>query len=188
MDYVIDRMRFAGCDEIRVVTRRGKPDVIRHARRSGVVAVEGSPGTVCESILLGARGLTAADVVLVGLPDTVWEPEDGYSKLVAELEGAEVVLGLFRAAPQDLVRSDVVSMDAGGRVRRVAVKPARPCSELVWGCWASRRKVLDTLGAYGEPGSWLDGLAAAGCVRGIYLSDSWLDIGTQEALKTAGAR
>ena len=68
-------------------------------------------------------GLAPEDIVLIGWPDTLWEPEDGYVPLVAgRREGHEIALGLFETP--DLERSDVLSFDGSGRITGIHIKPA----------------------------------------------------------------
>lgn len=184
MDYLVERMRAADPDEIVVVTPPEKSDVVGHALALGARVVEGRPGSVGESIALGIEDADAEDVVLIGFPDTLWEPVDGFARLVEALEGHEAALGLFRTP--ELTRSDVVVVD-DERVRSIEVKPAAPSSDLIWGCAAVRRRALDGLTGHREPGHLLGELATTGAVRGIHLSDSWLDIGTREALARAQA-
>jgi glucose-1-phosphate thymidylyltransferase len=183
MDYLVERLVAAGCDEIRVVTRPDKDDVADRARVLGLRAILASPETPAESIALGAEGLRPDDVVLLGFPDTIWEPVDGFARLVPELDGAAVALGLFRTP--DLARSDVVALDEGGRITAVAIKPAQPASEWIWGCAAVRASALDGLAAAGEIGAHFDALARRAVVRGVRLSDEWVDVGTPEGLRRA---
>jgi NDP-sugar pyrophosphorylase family protein len=184
IDHLLERMRAAPADEIRIVTRPDKEDVAAHARRVGASVILGTPETAAESFALGIEGLDAGDTVLLGFPDTIWEPIEGFALLLDALGAHDAALGLFRTP--DLSRSDVVVID-GERVAGVAVKPARPPSELIWGCAAVRRPALDGLAEHGEAGTLLDGLAKQGRVLGVHLSDSWLDIGTPEALARARA-
>jgi glucose-1-phosphate thymidylyltransferase len=178
MDYLVERMRAAACDELRVVTRPEKADVVERARALGANVVEAHPPSVADSLLAGLRGLDADDVVLFGFPDSLWEPLDGFAHLLDGLD--EVTLGLFRCA--SLTRSDVVTVD-GDRVTGIYVKPADPPSELVWGCLAARVGAFDDLAGLGEPGLYLDGLARVGRVRGIDFGTEFVDIGTVEALR-----
>jgi glucose-1-phosphate thymidylyltransferase len=185
MDFLLDRMRAARPDELRVVTRPEKRDVVEHARRTGTRVVLGHPPDVSASLLLGLDGLADDDELLVGFPDTLWEPADGFVRLLDRLRaGAELVLGVFRAP--DPERSDVVTMDPDGRIRRIAVKPSRPESDLIWGCAATRVRTLRALRDHPEPGLCFDALARrGGGVAGVRLSDRWTDIGTPDALRQA---
>jgi glucose-1-phosphate thymidylyltransferase len=182
MDYVIERMRLAPCSEVRVVTRPEKEDVIANASASGANVIVARPRSLSESIATGLSGLAAHDIVLVGLPDTIWEPRDGYAQLVAALaDPFAVVLGLFRTA--DLDRSDVVTLADSGVVEKVEVKPLRPASGWIWGCFAARVFALSGLERGSEPGDYLDSLCASRRVAGVPLSDVWIDIGTKAALE-----
>lgn len=185
MDYVVERMRRARVDELRVVTRLEKEDVARHAVDLGAIVIQGGPANVSESLALGLEGLGADDVVLFGFPDTVWEPLDGFVRLLDALdEQSELVLGLFRTA--ELKRSDVVTVD-GHRVTGVYPKPGDPPSELVWGCLAARRGVLEGVERYSEPGSLVHELAARGAVRAVDFETQFVDVGTPGAYAEANA-
>jgi glucose-1-phosphate thymidylyltransferase len=190
MDYVVERMRAADCTRLRVVTRAAKLDVIAHAEELGAEVVLGQPETVSASFLAGMDGLAADDVVLIGFPDTIWEPVDGYRQLCAALdEGGEIAVGLFRIDALSLTRSDVVAFGEDGRIARIDVKPAEPPSEWIWGCAAAPAGVWAGLEATAWPGDYLDLLCRARRdVRGVELSDVWIDVGTPEALRRAASR
>jgi NDP-sugar pyrophosphorylase family protein len=183
MDYVVERLRAADCRELRVVTRRDKEDVMEHARELGAVAVLGTPPTLSASIALGLRGLDRSDIALVGLPDTLWEPMDGFLQLLEKLDdGADVVLGIFESdAPE---RSDVVVLDEQGLVREVHVKEVDPPGSLIWGCFAGRVPALAGIDSSPTPG---DFFAALGGVAGVVLPGRMIDIGTPESLAAAEA-
>ncbi len=183
MDYVVDRMRAGGATSLVVVTREEKQDVVAHAREIGATVVLAAPDTVTESFDAAIRHLPDDDVVLIGLPDTIWEPADGYRRLVGEVErGREIALGLFRLT-RDLERSDVVTVSDDGLVERVHVKPRTPPSSWVWGCAAARARSLRDLATDPWPGGYFDALARSGVAIGaVRLSDVWIDIGTKEAL------
>lgn len=187
MDYIVERMRAGGCTRLRVVTRPEKEDVIAHAEELGAEVVLDRPTSVSESFLAGMANLAEDDIVLIGFPDTLWEPVDGYRPLVAAVrEGSDVALGLFRVDVSDLRRSDVVVIDDDGRIERIDVKPAEPLSEWIWGCAAARADVWAGLVRAGWPGTYIDLLCREGRdVRGFTLSDVWLDIGTEDALRRA---
>lgn len=181
LEYVVERMRLAAA-EIRVVTRPEKEDVAEHARSRGAAVIEGRPASVAESVRLGCGGLSPDDVVLLGFPDSLWEPEDGFVQLVDALDDVyHVALGCFRS--RELERSDVVVADDRGRVRAVQVKPDRPASDLVWGCAAARAHALAGLAEVDEPGRLFDRLARRGLVRALVFPGEFVDIGIPEALR-----
>ena len=182
MDFVVERLRAADCRELRVVTRPDKEDVIAHAQELGAEVFTGTPPTLSASLALGLQGLAASDIVLVGLPDTLWEPIDGFVQLLARLEdGADIVLGVFES--DEAERSDVVVLDERGFVQSVHVKEADPPGNLAWGCFAARVGALAGLERSPSPGHFFDGREVAAVV----LPGRMLDIGTPEALAAAEA-
>jgi glucose-1-phosphate thymidylyltransferase len=185
MDYLVERMRRGGCTRMRVVTRSEKDDVIAHAQELGAEVVVAYPKSVSESFRAGMQGLHDEDIVLIGFPDTLWEPETGYVPLVhAVAAGCDVALGLFRISPADLTRSDVVVFDREGHITGIDVKPARPRSEWIWGCAAGRAQTWSGLHRAEWPGSYIDLLCREGLqVQGFRLSEVWLDVGTRGALQ-----
>lgn len=183
-DYIVERMRAVRPDEIRVVTRPDKTDVLDHARRLGLTTVEAEPPTLAASISAGLRGLDADDVVLVGLPDSLWEPVDGFAALLGKLApGADVALGAFHSAEPE--RGDVVELVHADRVAAVHVKSSNPPGELVWGIAAARAGALSGLNGHSEPGHLFDELAREGRVHAVRFPGEFLDIGTKEALARA---
>jgi glucose-1-phosphate thymidylyltransferase len=182
MDFLLERMWAGGATEIRVVTRPDKQDVVEHARLCGAALILARPASVSESVLAGMQGLAADDVVLFGFPDTIWEPVDGFLPLVRSVqEGHPVALGLFLGRePQ---RSDVVTVDDRALVRTIDVKPERPRSHWVWGCAAARAGTLRGLESYAEPGDYFGELAGRGDVAGVRLSETFIDVGTPDALE-----
>jgi glucose-1-phosphate thymidylyltransferase len=184
MDYVIKRMRAVSPAEVRVVTRREKRDVVARAEELGATVVLARPATLSASVLAGTDDLAAEDVVLLGFPDTIWEPVDGFATLIRSLqEGSEAALGLFDFDEPE--RCDVVTLDEAGAVTHVTARPRVPPSNLVWGCAAFRARVLHGLRPEDEVAAYLDLLARRGAVGGVRLSGVYFDIGTKEALARA---
>lgn len=182
MQFLVDRMQAAHCDEIRLVTRLEKKDVVELARELGADVWFGQPATMVDSVLLAIQDLQSDDVVLLGFPDTIWEPVDGFLRLREALsQGHDAALGLFLGYEPE--RSDVVALDqVSGTVKEVLVKPSSPKTNLVWGCCAVRAGELKSAGWAKELGEFLDDLCRRVSVAGIQLSDVFVDIGTMEAL------
>jgi dTDP-glucose pyrophosphorylase len=181
MEYLIERMRRAFCTELVVVTRPEKHDVVEYARQRDARVILARPRSVSESLLAGLRDLDDSDVVLFGFPDNIWEPEDGFVKLVGALdESCRVVLGLFRS--EEPGRCDVVSLSPRGTLTGVYVKSDEPPSDLIWGCGVAYAGALRGLREFDEPGHYFDRLARREDVRGIWLSETCIDIGTRKTL------
>jgi dTDP-glucose pyrophosphorylase len=184
LDYAVERLRAGGAAEIRIVTRPDKGDVRTHAHELGLTVVDAEPETLAESIATGADGFAADDVVLIDLPDSVWEPVDGLAALVEALEpGTDAVLAVFRSTEPE--RGDVVEVDRDGAVHSVSVKPSEPAGDLVWGAVAARASALRSLRRHPHPGQLFDELAHGGRVRAVRFPGEFIDIGTKEALARA---
>lgn len=185
IDYLVERMRAGGCDELRVVTRPEKEDVRAYAEEAGASLVLAHTATINESFAAGMAGLEPEDVVLLGFPDSLWEPVDGYARLVAAVEGGEeIALGLFEAP--GIEGSDYLSMDDSGRIEHIEIKPAEPPSDFIWGCAAARVRALDGLEREEWPSGHLNNLRRQGKeLFGVRLSGTYLDIGTTAALDRA---
>lgn len=184
IDHLVERMRAAAPDELRVVTRPEKADVVEHCEALGARVVLGHPGDVAASLQLGLDGLADDDEVLVGFPDSLWEPADGYVRVLSALRAgsaADVALGLFEA--DELERADVVVCDPDGRVTRIEVKPETPPSDVLWGIAATRVGALRGLTEGTEPGAHFAALAGESRVIGVRLSSDWIDMGTPESLE-----
>lgn len=180
MDYLIERMRRANCDELRVVTRPEKEDVIRTAQACGATVILGRPETAVRSMALGMAGLAADDIVLLGFPDSIWDPVDGYLHLLALLaSGHAVALGLFQTS--EPARGDVVTCD-GDSVTQIDIKPEQPSSTWIWGCAATTVARLAGADAAPELSVHLNRLCRDGLVGGVRLQN-FVDIGTKSSLK-----
>jgi glucose-1-phosphate thymidylyltransferase len=184
LDYAVERLRLAPVDEIRIVVRPEKHDVVEQAGVLGLTVVEARPRSLAESVAAGIAGLAADDLVLLDLPDSIWEPIEGFRTLLEALgPETDVVLGTFRSAEPE--RGDVVQIVQDDRVVAVHAKSPEPPGDLVWGAVAARAAALSRLAGYSEPGDLFDELARRGRVRAVRFPGEFIDIGTKEALERA---
>jgi glucose-1-phosphate thymidylyltransferase len=180
IDYVVERMRAAGADEIRVVTRAEKTDVADHASEIGLTTIEAEPATLADSILTALDSVAPADHVLLGFPDSVWEPVEGFIELLEALRpGTDAALATFHSSEPK--RGDVVETE-DDRVVAVHVKPADPPGDRIWGAAAAPASAFARLNGYSDPGELFDALARSGRVKAVRFPGEFLDIGTKEAL------
>ncbi len=120
--------------------------------------------------------------MLIGLPDTIWFPENAYR---AALESDGVNLVLFPVnEPQHF---DAVVCDETGYVRRVEVKQADAHSHWIWGAvtasgeafhalkllWDARHREDEYLGYLLN--AYID---AGNTVRGFHAGEIYMDVGT----------
>jgi glucose-1-phosphate thymidylyltransferase len=185
IDYLVERMRVGGCTEVRVITRPEKDDVVSYAERVGASVVLAHTETINESFAAGMADLESGDVVLLGFPDSLWEPVDGFRPLIEAVDtGRDVALGLFEAP--GLEGSDFLSLDEAGGITGIEIKPARPPSDWMWGAAAARVHALKGLDREEWPSAHMNALLRRGAdVLGIRLSSEYLDIGTKASLEQA---
>jgi dTDP-glucose pyrophosphorylase len=108
---------------------------------------------LCDAIFHALPFIDRNEVVLVGLPDTIWFPEEGFSALRDDRLS-------FLVFPVDRPEFfDAVVADEQGRVEQIEVKNAYPNSSWVWG-------------AFKMPGSILHELHALWCKR--HRSDEYI--------------
>jgi glucose-1-phosphate thymidylyltransferase len=183
IDYLVERMRVGGATEIRVVTRPEKDDVVAYAKEIGATLVFGHPAHLDESLGAGLKGLADDDIALLGFPDSLWEPVDGYRALVAAVAGGEeVALGLFEAP--GLVGSDFLALNDAGGIAHIEIKPARPPSDWIWGAAAARASSLQGLEREEWPSQHMNSLIRQGRPPlGVRLSSEYLDIGTPQSFE-----
>lgn len=85
-EYLVDRMIAAGATKLCIVISPGKSDIIAYyggsiASTHVCYAVQQNPAGLCDAIFRAAPLIGPDEQVLVGLPDTIWFPSDGYRRL-----------------------------------------------------------------------------------------------------------
>ncbi|MBX6740473.1 MAG: nucleotidyltransferase family protein [Acetobacteraceae bacterium] len=199
-EHLIERMIVAGVDKISFVIAPGKSDIINYygarigpARIAYVVQAE--PAGLCDAIFCASPFIAAEEPVVVGLPDTIWFPENG----LALLPDGLLSFLLFPVEHPEFF--DAVVTDAEGRVEEIQVKRKDARSHWVWGAFRMPGHVLHELHAlWREPGrgdeyfgtlvnAWL---AGGGVAHGVRAGGTYVDIGTmhgwREAVALLGAR
>jgi dTDP-glucose pyrophosphorylase len=192
-EHLIERMIAAGVDRICFVIAPGKCDIVNYygarigpARIAYVVQAE--PAGLCDAIFAAAPFIAAEETVLVGLPDTIWFPEDALARLPA---GALAFL-LFPVEHPELF--DAVVTDTAGRVQEIQVKRPGADSSWVWGAFGMPGRVLHALHAlWREPArgdeyvgtlvnAWL---ARGGVAFGLKAGETYVDVGTLHGYRQA---
>jgi glucose-1-phosphate thymidylyltransferase len=199
-EYLVDRMIAAGAGRLCFVISPGKSDIVEYfgGEVGGVricYAVQPRPAGLCDALFRALPFVSPADELLVGLPDTVWFPEDGYRALPA---GGLSFL-LFPVARPELF--DAVVHGPDGTVREIEVKAERPTTEWIWGGFRVTGEILGELHALwrarGERDAYLGTLvnawlAAGGSAQAVRGGEAYVDVGTlhgwHEALGLLRAR
>lgn len=195
-EYLVERMIAAGATQICIVISAEKSDIVRYYAERDYNAeifyvVQQKPQGLCDALFRATSFASPHDQVLIGLPDTIWFPENAY-RLPLEREGADVNLVLFPVANPSVF--DAVVCDAQDYVVKVEVKQERPHSHWIWGAitttgsafqalrslWDSRHRSDEYLGGL------LNAYIAAGNpVRGYHVGESYMDVGTFEGYRQA---
>jgi dTDP-glucose pyrophosphorylase len=192
-EYLVERMMLGGAEKIAFVISPGKSDIMEYygSGQRGVATVyvvQPSAEGLCDAIFRAAPLIAADEEVLVGLPDTVWFPKEGFAALP---DGGLSFLLFPVDQPQFF---DAVVLDDDGHVREIQVKRQDAASHWIWGAfklsgwvlhalhdlWLSRDKADEFIGtlvnAY---------IAAGGEAIGIKAGESYVDVGTFNGYRSA---
>jgi dTDP-glucose pyrophosphorylase len=192
-EYLVERMVRGGATRICFVVSPGKADILAYYGASVCSAhvcytVQPQPAGLCDAIFRALPMIAPADHVLVGLPDTVWFPADGFARLP---DGGLSFL-LFPVEHPEYF--DAVVTDREGRVERIEVKHASPSTGWVWGAFKLTGAILAELHAlWQEPGrgdeylgtlvnEWL---ARGGTAAGVRAGEAYVDVGTLHGYREA---
>ena len=121
-EYLVERMIRGGADKICFVISPGKSDILEYyggalrRRRPSPMWCSRRPSGLCDAIFRAVPLIAADEAVLVGLPDTVWFPEDGLGRAARR----RLSFLLFPVERPELF--DAVVLDGEDRVREIQVK------------------------------------------------------------------
>jgi dTDP-glucose pyrophosphorylase len=192
-EYLVERMVLAGADRICFVIGPGKTDIIsyfgsEYAGARIIYVVQPSPDGLCDAIFRAAPFVNDGEAVLVGLPDTVWFPEDGFARLPTS--GLSFLL--FNVDRPEVF--DAVATDPAGNVQHIEVKHASPSTHWVWGAfrldgvllkalwnlWQVRQRQDEFFGTLVN--AWI---AQGGAAQGIPAGSAYVDVGTLTGYRAA---
>lgn len=194
-EYLVERMIAAGATQICMIISAEKSDIVKYYAERDYAAeifyvVQQQPKGLCDALFRAEPFVREEQQVLIGLPDTIWFPENAY-RPACEGE-AEISLVLFPVMNPSIF--DAVVCDEQGYVESVEVKRQDAHSHWIWGAvtargaafralkrlWDSRHRQDEYLGhllnAY---------IAAGNIVRGVFAGEHYMDVGTLEGYHTA---
>src|SRR5690348_2205301 len=131
-EYLIERMMNAGADKICFVISPGKSDILDyfggHALSATIFyAVQERPAGLCDAIFRAAPLIPSDERVCIGLPDTIWFPENA----LAQMPDDSLSMLLFPVErPENF---DAVITGPGNAVIEVQVKRPNPGTHWIWG-------------------------------------------------------
>lgn len=193
-EYLVERMITAGATRLCFVISPDKGDIMEYyggkvAGADVVYAVQERPLGLCDALFRAAPLLRDEDDVVVGLPDTIWLPDDGLARLPRDADLSFLLFPVDR--PE---RFDAVLTDDGDRVVEVQVKRPDAGSRWVWGALRLRGATLHALHALWrgrDPrdeylgtlvNAWL---ARGGVARGVRAGTTYVDVGTLDGYREA---
>jgi dTDP-glucose pyrophosphorylase len=143
-EFLVERMIMAGVTKICFVISPGKWDILQYYGASvGPVTlcyvVQPQPAGLCDAIFRALPVIHPEEAVVVGLPDTIWFPEDG----LCRLSDAAFSFLLFPVRNPELF--DAVVTDEHGRVIKIQVKHPHAESNWIWGAFKMPGSVLHQL-------------------------------------------
>jgi dTDP-glucose pyrophosphorylase len=196
-DYLIERLVIGGATKLCFVISPSKSDILEYYGGSAYsqpicYCVQPQPLGLCDSVFRALPVIDPDEPVIIGLPDTVWFPEDGLRALPDD----RLSFLLFPAERPQLF--DAVVSDAEGRVIAIQVKQPAPRSHWVWGAFKMPGRTLHSLyGLWRQRGDEYIGtlvnawLAEGGEAWGVRAGTSYIDVGATdgyfEAIRVLGA-
>jgi glucose-1-phosphate thymidylyltransferase len=192
-EFLVERMLHAGADRVCFVISPDKTDIIsyyarRRAARRFCYVVQERPSGLCDALFRAIQVMHDGEEVLIGLPDTVWFPLEGFSLLP---RGSLSFLLFPVEEPQ---RFDAVLTSGDGAVSEIQVKAERPGSHWVWGAFRMPSAIFRALHAlWSEPGrgdEYVGTLVNAylrrgGRALGVQAGERYYDVGTVDGYRAA---
>lgn len=194
-EYLVERMIAAGATQICMVISAEKSDIVKYYAERRYAAeifyvVQQQPRGLCDALFRAEPFVRDDQQVIIGLPDTIWFPENAYVPAINQ--ETDVNLVLFPVMNPSVF--DAVVCDEHGYVDHVEVKQEDAHSHWIWGAvtacggafrglkrlWESRHREDEYLGhllnAY---------IGAGNVVRGIFSGEHYMDVGTIEGYHAA---
>jgi dTDP-glucose pyrophosphorylase len=195
-EYLVERMIAAGAEQICMVISAEKTDIIKYYAERDYAAeifyvLQPKPQGLCDALFRTEPFARSHEHVLIGLPDTIWFPENAYLPAL-ELERSDVNLVLFPVSHPSLF--DAVVCDELGYVQEVQVKTKDARSHWIWGGVTARGESFHRLKLLWEArhrtdeylGDLLNAFIAAGnVVHGKYAGEVYIDTGTLDGYRNA---
>jgi glucose-1-phosphate thymidylyltransferase len=192
-EHLVDRMLRAGATKLCFVISREKADILGYyGGQIGVAeiayAVQPHPAGLCDAIFRALPLVAPDEPVVIGLPDTIWFPTDGFALLPDD----ELSFLLFPVEHPEFF--DAVVTAADGSVEEIQVKQRNARSSWIWGGFKMPGRILRELhDLWLEPGrrdeymgTLINAyLARGGRARGIRAGEAYVDVGTLNGYREA---
>jgi glucose-1-phosphate thymidylyltransferase len=191
-EYLLERMLLAGATKICFVIAQGKSDILDYygASIGGAsisYVVQPKPAGLCDSIFRPLPMIAEDEEVVVGLPDTIWFPENALCTLPAGQFS-------FLSFPVDRPEFFDAVVEEEGRVREIQVKQINARSNWIWGAFKLPSHVYRQLHALWQEREEKDEylgtlvneyIARGGEVRAVKAGQAYVDVGTLNGYREA---
>jgi glucose-1-phosphate thymidylyltransferase len=199
-EYLVERMILGGADRICFVIAPGKSDILEYYGTRSTSAhisftVQQKPAGLCDAVFQALPLIPPDEFVIVGLPDTIWFPEDALRTL------GEEALSFLLFPVNRPERFDAVLTDAAGRVQEIRVKQQNPGSPWIWGAFKlsgrTMRELYDLWYQRNRRDEYIGTLvnaylSAGGSAVGVRAGEAYVDVGTlhgyREAIRLLSSR
>ncbi|MER9952004.1 sugar phosphate nucleotidyltransferase [Mesorhizobium sp. M0047] len=192
-EYLVRRMVRAGTDKICFIIGSEKSDILEYYAAGygdavAVFVVQPSPVGLCDAIFRAVPLVASDETVLIGLPDTIWFPEEGFSRLPDD----KLSFLLFPVDRPELF--DAVILEQDGRVQAIQVKQQDAATNWIWGAFKMPGHVFHQLAALWRERDRSDEyigtlvnayLAAGGEAFGVKAGTAYVDVGTFNGYRAA---
>ena len=193
-EYLIDRMIIGGADKLCFVIAPGKSDILEYYGGGSLdsvtisFVVQAHPAGLCDAIFQAAPLAASDETVCIGLPDTIWFPENA----LCALPDNQLSFLLFPVEQPQFF--DAVRTTDHGIVVEIQVKQQDASCNWIWGAFKMPGAILHELRAL-----WLERnrqdeyigtlvnawLARGGSALGIRAGESYVDVGTLHGYRAA---
>ncbi len=191
-EYLVERMVCGGADKICFVISPGKSDIMEYFGASYgatpiVYVVQPRPVGLCDAVFSAQPVIDRSAPIVIGLPDTVWFPENGLAEL------ADDILSFLLFPVERPQFFDAVVLN-GDRVREIQVKQRSPDSNWIWGAFKMPGQVFEELRQLWLARNRTDEyfgtlvnayLAAGGQAAGVKAGQAYVDVGTLHGYRAA---
>lgn len=185
-DFLMERLILAGATRICFVISPQKSDILEYYSQTAWPAaicytVQPRAAGLCDAIFRALPFIDCDEPVLVGLPDTIWFPENGLGRL------ADDRLSFLLFPVQEPRLFDSVECDRDGRVVAICVKQPDARSKWIWGAFKMPGRILrelfDLWVARGRADEYIGTLVNAwiekgGFAWGVHAGETYYDVGT----------
>ncbi|PYP89021.1 MAG: nucleotidyltransferase [Blastocatellia bacterium AA13] len=192
-EYIVERMILAGATTLCFVISPGKSDILEYyggkiGSTDICYVVQPTPSGLCDAIFRALPLVKPADSIVIGLPDTIWFPENGLQLLPDDL------LSFLLFPVKDPSLFDAVVTNDDGGVLEIQVKRQDAQSSWVWGAFKMPGSVLLELHALWterDRGDEYAGtlvnayLARGGKASAVRGGQAYVDVGTLRGYRAA---